>query len=281
MVAIRRYRRRMETSGKVAVVTGAGAGLGAALARRLAGAGMKVAVADIAINDAEDVAAAIRKNGGEARAIHLDAGDEGAIESLATRVEAELGPCQILCGNVGVQQFGKAEDLSRADWEWVYGVNVFGTAALVRRFLPQLRRSTDARILITASTSALYPCSHMSAYVSSKYALLGYTETLRMELADEGIGVTAMLPGPMATTHLASSEAAKPDIAGHPVHTPDTIAVIAQGAGGEMIDADTATRNVLDDLAKKRPYVITHHVHTEPIEARYAEIRQAFELARR
>lgn len=102
-----------------------------------------------------------------------------------------------------------------------------------------------------------------------------------MELAEEGIGVTAMLPGPMATTHLASSEAAKPDIAGHPVHTPDTIAVIAQGAGGEMIDADTATRNVLDDLAKNRPYVITHPVHTEPIEARYAKIREAFELARR
>ena len=209
-------------------------------------------------------------------AAELDVASEELVAALAT-----LRSAMKRAAAAGVRVQSMAEDLSRADWEWVYGVNVFGTAALVRRFLPQLRRSTDARILITASTSALYPCSHMSAYVSSKYALLGYTETLRMELADEGIGVTAMLPGPMATTHLASSEAAKPDIAGHPVHTPDTIAVIAQGAGGETIDADTATRNVLDDLAKKRPYVITHHVHTEPIEARYAEIRQAFELARR
>ena len=61
----------------------------------------------------------------------------------------------------------------------------------------------------------------------------------------------------------------------------DTIKAALRAMDGEMIDADTATRNVLDDLAKKKPYVITHHVHTEPIEARYAEIREAFELARR
>ena len=271
----------METRGNVAVVTGAGSGLGAALARRLADAGMHVAVADIATENAEQIADAIRAAGGQALAVPLDAGDEASIGALAARVEADLGPCQILCGNVGVQQFGKAEDLSRADWEWVYGVNVFGTAALVRAFLPQLRRTTDPRILITASTSSLYPCSHMAAYVSSKYALLGYAETLRLELAEEGIGVTALLPGPMATTHLLSSEAAKPEIDGHPVHPPDTIAVVSQAAAGEVIDADHAARNVLDDLAANRPYTITHHVHTEPIEARFADLREAFELARR
>lgn len=271
----------MQTEGNVAVVTGAGAGLGAALARRMGGAGMKVAVADIAATNAESVAQALRDEGTEALAVPLDAGDAGSIEALARRVDEELGPCQILCANVGVQQFGKAEDLDRADWEWVYGVNVFGTVALVRSFLPQLRRAKDPRILITASTSALYPCSHMSAYVSSKYALLGFAESLRLELAEEGIGVTALLPGPMSTTHLLSSAAAKPESSGHPVHTPETIEVIAQGAGGEAVDADHAARNVLDDLAANHPYTVTHHVHTEPIEARLADLRDAFERARR
>jgi len=271
----------MQTKGNVAVVTGAGSGLGAALARRMAGAGMKVAVADIAADDAESVAEEIRGRDGAALALPLDAGDEASISALADQVEGTLGPCQILCANVGVQQFGRAEDLTRADWEWVYGVNVFGTVALVRTFLPQLRKSKDPRIAITASTSALYPCSHMSAYVSSKYALLGFAESLRLELAEEGIGVTAILPGPMATTHIVSSAAAKPSIDGHPVHTPETIEVIAKGAGGEMADADHAARNVLDDLAANRPYTITHHVHTEPIEARLAEIREAFEFSKR
>lgn len=272
----------MRTQGNVAVVTGAGSGLGAALARRFAGAGMKVALADIATDHAESVAASLREQDATAVALHVDIGDEDSIAALAARVDHDLGPCQILCANVGVQQFGRAEKLTRADWEWVFGVNVFGTVATVRRFLPLLRRAgDDPRILITTSTSALYPASHMSAYVSSKYALLGFAETLRLELAHEGIGVTAMLPGPMATTHLASSAAAKPDIEGVPVFTPDTIAVVAGEAGGETIDADHAARNVLDDLAANRPYSITHDVHRAPIERRYSQLREAFERAKR
>ena len=272
----------MEFEGGVGVVTGAGSGLGAALARRLAAAGMKIAVADIATENAEKVAQELRESGATAAAFRLDAGDEASIQALADRLEDELGPCQILCANVGVQQFGTAESLSRADWEWVYGINVFGTIAATRIFLPQLRRAGgDARILITTSTSALYPASHMSAYVSSKYALLGFAETLRLELAEEGIGVTSILPGPMATTHLASSEAAKPELDGHPVYTPETIQVVASEAGGEMIDADHAARNVLDDLAANRPYTITHFVHTEVVEARQTALREAFELAKR
>ncbi len=268
--------------GSVGVVTGAGAGLGAALAYRLADEGMRVAVADIASKNAESAASAIRDRGGDALPIQVDIGSEESIEAMAAQVERELGPCQILCSNVGVQQLGTAETLTRADWEWVYGVNVFGTVATTRIFLPQLRRAKgDRRILLTASTSALYPGSHMSAYVSSKYAVLGYAETLRLELAEEGIGVTALLPGPMSTTHLMSSKAAKPQKEGTPVFTPETIEVVASQAGGEMIGPEHATRNVLDDLAANRPYCITHFVHDEVIRSRFKEIEEAFELARR
>ncbi|MFK7898142.1 MAG: SDR family oxidoreductase [Myxococcota bacterium] len=268
--------------GAVGVVTGAGAGLGAALAHRLAGAGMRVAVADIALENAESVVAAIEEQGGEALAIGVDIGSEDSIEAMTMQVERELGPCQVLCSNVGVQQFGKAEDLSRADWEWVYGVNVFGTVATTRAFLPQLRRADgDRRILITASTSALYPGSHMSAYVSSKYAVLGFAETLRLELAAEGIGVTALLPGPMSTTHLLSSKAAKPNHQGAEVFTPETIEVVAAEAGGEMIDPEHATRNVLEDLAANHPYIFTHFVHNEVILSRFKEFEAALDRAKR
>jgi len=272
----------MNIQGGVAVVTGAGSGLGAALARRLAGAGMNVAAADIALENAERVARAIRNGGEAAVAMPVDIGSEDSIGALAQRVERDLGPCQILCANVGVQQFGTAEELTRADWEWVFGVNVFGSVATTRLFLPQLRKATgDRRILITTSTSALYPASHMSAYVSSKYALLGFAESLRLELADEGIGVCSILPGPMSTTHLESSRAAKPDGSSTPVFTPESIAVVARGAGGEMIDPDEATRNVLDDLAADHPYTITHYEHHEPIEARFGALREAFERSKR
>lgn len=276
----------MDLSDSIAVVTGAGSGLGAALARRLAAAGARVSVADIVLDHARAVAEEIDTAAGEsgrAVAMAFDAGDETSITDLARQVECELGPCRVLCANVGVQQFGKIEDLSRADWEWVFGVNVHGTIATTRAFLPQLRQqSSKANIVITTSTSALYPCSHMAAYVSSKYALLGFAETLRLELAEEGIGVTALLPGPMATTHLQSSAAAKPEgTKGQPVFSPDTIRVVAAGASGEMLDADSAARNVLEDLEHDRAYSMTHDVNTEPIEARFKEIREAFILSRR
>jgi NAD(P)-dependent dehydrogenase (short-subunit alcohol dehydrogenase family) len=213
----------VELEGGVAVVTGAGSGLGASLAKRFADAGMRVAVADIALENARNVASTIASSGGDASAMEVDLGDEASIVALAQRVEGELGPCQVLCSNVGVQQFGTVESLSRADWEWVLGVNVVGSALAARLFLPQLRRAEgDRRIVMTASTSSLYPAAHMAAYVSSKYALLGLVESLRLELAEEGIGVSAILPGPMRTTHLTSSQAAKPSDSDTPVFTPES-----------------------------------------------------------
>ena len=272
----------MELEGGVAVVTGAGSGLGAALARRLAEAGMKVAVADLNRAHAETVASEVGATGSDAMAFEVDLGSEASIERLAQGVEAELGPCQVLCSNVGVQQFGTVEALSRKDWEWVFGVNLLGSVSAVKAFLPQIRRAAgDRRIVITASTSALYPAAHMSAYVSSKYALLGFSETLRLELAEEGIGVTAILPGPMKTTHLESSREAKPDEGGAPVFSPESIRVVAAATTGEMVEADHATRNLLDDLAHDRPYSVTHFVHRDVINERMRALEEAFELARR
>ncbi|MBW2423221.1 MAG: SDR family oxidoreductase [Deltaproteobacteria bacterium] len=263
--------------GGVAVVTGAGSGLGAALARRFAAEGMRVVAADLQLADAEATAEALRAEGAEAIAMPVDIGDESSIAHLAERVERELGPCQVLCANVGVQQFGRVEALTRADWEWVFGVNVFGTAATVRSFLPQLRRASGLRrILVTCSTTALYPVAHMSAYVASKAAVVALAETLRLELDAEEIGVTALFPGPMATTHTLSSTKAKPHRDGAPVMDDESVAIITESAGGEMVDPEYATRNVIRDLTENQPYLITHDVHREKIEPRLAFIRAAF-----
>lgn len=268
--------------GGVAVVTGAGSGLGAALARRLAAAGMHIAVADIAEAAANETAARLRESGATASAFCVDMGDDDSIRALATGVERDLGPCQVLCSNVGVQQFGAVEELPRSDWEWVYRVNVFGAASLVQAFLPQLRASGGARrILFTGSTTALFPVSHMSAYVSSKAALLAFAETLRVELEPEGIGVSTILPGPMSTTHLQTSEAAKPEGPGAPVYTRETIEVIAAATSGEMVDPDHATRNVVGDLLANHAHIVTHEVHRDLVRGRAEDIEGAFDRARR
>ena len=202
-----------DLKGKVAVVTGGGSGLGAAMGRVLAEAGMAVAALDIDEANARATAAALTEElGVRTLGVKADVGDAASVAAAAATVEAELGGCDVLCANVGVQQFGAIDRLTDDDWSWVMNVNVLGTVRTVAAFLPLLRRSEGLRqIVLTSSSSALVPGIRLGAYVTSKYAVLGYGETLRMELADEGIGVTLVLPAGMMTRHLESSALGQAD----------------------------------------------------------------------
>ena len=127
--------------GRNAVVTGAGSGLGAALARAFADAGANVALLDIdaeaAAANAKSIADAVGVTTTSAR---VDIGDTASVVTAAEHVRVTLGGCDILCSNVGVQQFGAIDKLTEQDWQWVLNVNVLGTVRTVREFLPMLRR---------------------------------------------------------------------------------------------------------------------------------------------
>ena len=148
-----------ELTGKIAVVTGAGSGLGAALARAFADAGAAVAALDIDEPAARRAASEIGDACGvPTTALRVDVGDAGSVAEAARHVEATLGGCDVLCANVGVQQFGALDRLTEDDWAWVLGVNVLGTVRTVREFLPLLRaRPGYRRIVLTASSSVLAP----------------------------------------------------------------------------------------------------------------------------
>ena len=168
------------------------------------------------------------------------------------------------------------------DWDWVFGVNVLGTVHTVRAFLPQLREcGRGAHVLFTVSTSGLYAVPRIGVYTASKYAVMGFAETLRLELAPEGIGVTMLLPGPMATTHVQSSAQAKPGHLTTPAYRPEDLeAVGAEMAGDRMVEPDHAVRHIVDELRANQAYVISHDVHRERIERRMSEIWRAFDRAR-
>ena len=267
-------------TGRVAVVTGAASGLGAALARRLAAEGMAVALADIDLQGAREVAAGLRQDGRNARAFAVDVGEPASIAALAESVADELGTCALLCPNVGVQQFGPLERLSLDEWRWVFGVNVFGAVACVNAFLPQLRAGEEAHVLFTSSTGALHVSPRVGVYNASKSALLSYAETLRLELAEEGIGVSALIPGGMYTTHLQSSAAAKPAGLEAPAFTDEDVAFVGRDMSGEpMVEPDHAIRNLIPALRADEPYIVTHPAFRELIEARFSALRRALDRA--
>jgi NAD(P)-dependent dehydrogenase (short-subunit alcohol dehydrogenase family) len=275
-----------DLSGKVAVVTGGGGGLGGALGRLFAGQGMAVAVLDIDQRMAEQTAREIADaHGVPTTASRVDVGDPDSVASAARHVRDSVGGCDVLCANVGVQQFGAIDRLTEHDWEWVLDVNVHGAVRTVREFLPMIReRDGWRRIVLTASSSVLAPSVRIGAYQTSKFAVMGFGESLRAELAAEGIGVTILFPGGMITRHLESSAQARPahlDATG--AHQSDLTEMLAHQPMGEgdVVEPDHAIRNLMADLVANEPYSVTHGSFRPVYEARRAAMDAAFDRMQR
>lgn len=268
---------------RIAVVTGAAAGLGRAMARRFAAEGMQVLVADVNEAGARRVTAEIAASGATAIAAQVDVGEPASVAALAELAAAALGGCDLLVANVGVQRIGRVDALTREDWQWVLGVNLFGTVETVRAFLPLLRKSSDGHLLFTGSVSSVVSVPRLAAYTASKMAVLGYAETLRLELAGEGIGVTALLPAGMVTTHLESSAAARPATLGRsPDLDPDDAVAVVQilaPTPDSMQTPEDAIRDLVPALLENRPYVVTHAPNRGTVAERFTSILAAFDRA--
>jgi meso-butanediol dehydrogenase / (S,S)-butanediol dehydrogenase / diacetyl reductase len=268
--------------GRIAVVTGAGSGLGAAMATVYAAAGMAVASLDIDQGSAEATAVRLADEFGvPTTAVRTDVGDVESVESAARHVPATLGGCDLLAANVGVQQFGAIDRLTEQDWMWVLNVNVLGTVRTVREFLPLIRTRTGWRhIVVTASSGVLIPGVRLGAYQTSKFAVMGFGETLRQELAEEGIGVSILFPSGMSTRHLESSALARPGGLGESVIRPDDIeAMLASRpiADSDVVTADYAVRNLPGEILSNHSYVLTHGSYRGDYNERRDDLEAAFD----
>jgi NAD(P)-dependent dehydrogenase (short-subunit alcohol dehydrogenase family) len=271
-----------EYSGRTAVITGAGSGLGAAMADVFAAEGAKLALLDIDGARAEAKAAELRDRGAEALAMRVDVADPASLAAAAEAVSQRFGTCEVLCANVGVQQFGACDKLTAQDWSWVLSVNVLGVVNTVNAFLPLLRKgSGDRHIVLTSSSSYFVPGVRLGAYITSKYAVTGYGEVLRLELEDEGINVTLFFPAGMSSRHLESSKLARPAELGESVlNMEDIQAMMGSRDMSEATHVATpehAVRNLLADLRDRRAYVISHGAYKPQVEARQKAVLESFD----
>ena len=186
----------------VAVITGAGSGIGAALARKAASIGMKVVLADIDVRRIDAVASTIEAAGGAALAIQTDVADPAALERLAARTHAAFGDVRLLVNNAGVETMGLVWDIPAELWERTFKINVLGVVSGVRAFAPRmLERGAPAYIANVASVGGLSIFPVETPYICSKHAVLSYTEGLYLEMRMQKapIHVSAVMPGPVAT----------------------------------------------------------------------------------
>lgn len=195
--------RRFE--GTVAMVSGAGGGIGRAIARKCASRGAAVAVVDIDAERASQTAAAIIAAGGRAKAYAADTTDLSALQTVAEQIEADLGGLEAIFNNAGVFTGGRLERTRPNDFDWVFDVNVRGLYNAVIAFLPALRRAVAAGkpglIVNTGSENSLGvpTLGPFSAYTGTKHAVLGLTDALRRDLKEDGIDVALLCPGVVQT----------------------------------------------------------------------------------
>jgi NAD(P)-dependent dehydrogenase (short-subunit alcohol dehydrogenase family) len=191
-----------EIAGRVALVTGGGGGLGAAIGRELGAAGATIVVADVRLAAAEAVAEAIRGAGGKAGALALDVADEVSAARAVEQARAEFGALDVLVNNAGTDVTIAFDALTVADWDRVVGVNLRGPFLMSRAAFPVMRAAGGGAIVNIVSTAAKRAWANAAAYHASKWGLLGLSHALHVEGRMCGIKVTAVIAGGMRTPFL-------------------------------------------------------------------------------
>jgi NAD(P)-dependent dehydrogenase (short-subunit alcohol dehydrogenase family) len=195
-----------ELAGQVAVVTGAGSGIGRSTARLLASLGASVYAADLNEDTAAAVVAEIESAGGHATALAVDVSDPAAVETLAERVFAAEAAVDVLHNNAGIGHGGPVEETTLEEWQRVLGVNLMGVVHGIHYFVPRmLRQGRPANIVNTASMAGLVAVAELAPYCTSKHAVVGLSESLNAELAPRGIHVSAICPGVINTPIVGAS----------------------------------------------------------------------------
>ncbi|QEY62212.1 SDR family NAD(P)-dependent oxidoreductase [Metapseudomonas lalkuanensis] len=176
---------------KVAAVTGAGSGIGRALACALARQGCHLALADVNTDGLAETAAMARKLGVQVTETRVDVANRDAVHAWAEQVVLDHGRVNLVFNNAGVAHAGTVDGSDYSEYEWIMNINFWGVVYGTKAFLPHLKASGEGHVVNVSSVFGLFAQPGMSAYNATKFAVRGFTESLRQELDMEGCGVSA------------------------------------------------------------------------------------------
>jgi NAD(P)-dependent dehydrogenase (short-subunit alcohol dehydrogenase family) len=271
-----------ELTGKTAFVTGGASGIGLALGRAFAQAGMKVMLADI---EADALAAAVKslehvRPG--VRGVICDVADPSSVERAATASYEAFGNVHVVCNNAGVAAGGGIDNISLDNWRWVLDVNLMGVLHGIRSFLPHIRgHGEGGHFVNTASMAGMQSGLGFSPYGASKFAVVSMSEGLAAQVRPLGIGVSVLCPS-FVRTGIGESGRNRPQRYGPtPSLDPNSpaAAIVAEIAARLQAGLDPAAvaERVLDAIRNDELYVFTHPNMRGEVDERFAAIQAAMD----
>ena len=268
-----------DVEGKVAFITGGASGIGLGAAKAFVDAGMKVVMADVR-QDHLDEALEFFQSKQQARRVHgikLDVTDREAYAAAAEETLATFGKLHLLFNNAGVGVMGPAKDTRFADWDWGVGVMINGVVNGVVTLLPHLRTHGEGgHIVSTSSMSALIPISRSAIYSACKAALIGMSEAWRGELAEDDIGVSVFLPGPVQS-NIAESGKTRPEHLKEDSAFAKLEANLAKRPISPLwMDAYECGQRILNGVRRNDLYILTHPEFAPGVRDHFEAILSSF-----
>ncbi len=257
---------------RVAVVTGGGSGIGRALALAFARAGAHVVVADLDEAAMADAGRAVQALGRAALAVRADVSDPAQVEALADRAFQRFGAVHLLCNNAGVALSGGLEHATRQDWQWAIGVNLWGVIHGLLAFLPRMiAQGPGGHILNTASMAGLIASQGLGVYNTTKYAVVGLSETLAKDLRPYGVGVSVLCPMGVAS-RIGEAERTRPAALRN---VPGRGQASSVQLIGRTLTPEEVAEQALAAIRERQLYVITHDEALEPLRRRCQRLEAA------
>ena len=261
---------------KVAAVTGAGSGLGRAMALAFASEGMHVALADVDTKSLSSVEGEVRAKGVKAFSMRVDVSKAAEVDAFAERTARELKGIHLVCNNAGVSPLGAVWENTEADWQWILGVNLWGVIHGVRAFTPTLIAQNEGHIVNTASVAGLISPPGSGAYNVTKHAVVTLSESLHHDLRERNsaVGVSVLCPA-YVPTGITDSERSRPKDLPASAKSPATLAreaMLRKAVSSGKVSADDVAQAVLAAVKENRFYILTHPRIKGAIRARMEDI---------
>ena len=271
-----------DLTGKVAFITGAASGMGLAMARSFSAAGMKVVLTDIEPSALERVEKEFSSSNREALCLQLDVTSREAMEKAAESTLERFGKVHVLANNAGVAVRGSLDEMDYKDWDWTLGVNLDGVVNGLQAFLPLIKAHGEGgHIVNTASMAGQIALPKIGIYTASKYAVVGITETLRLDLEQDDIGVSVLCPG-IVDTNIFESDRNRPGS----LKAEGDASKFNLGKNAKSIKESALSPNIVGEMVvhaivENEAYIFTHPELEEAVDKRFEGISRSFEKWRK